>query len=74
LTRRLDLFDAVLDHRRHSFDSGAGDADRLARAAQLAVGRQLARGRLGVDEARDILAMLGILRRVPADGGERGCR
>jgi hypothetical protein len=74
MTRRPDLFDAVLDHRRRSFDSGGTDADRLARAAQLAVGRQLARGKLAVDEARDILAMLGILRRVPADGGEHDCR
>jgi hypothetical protein len=73
VTRRLDLFDAVLDHRRHSF--AGGDADRLARAAQLAVGRQLARGGLGgVDEARDILAMLGILRRVPADGEDHDCQ
>jgi hypothetical protein len=72
MTRRPDLFDAVLDHRRHSFNGG--DADRLARAAQLAVARQLARGKLAVDEARDILAMLGILRRVPVDGGEHDYR
>jgi hypothetical protein len=74
MTRRLDLVDAVLDRRRRSFDSGEDGADRLAHAAQLAVGRQLARGRLAVDEARDILAMLGILRRVPVDGGGHDCR
>lgn len=74
MTRRLDLVDAVLDHRRRSFDSGEDGADQLARAAQLAVGQQLARGKLAVDEARDILAMLGILRRVPVDGGEHDCR